>query len=67
MRPQHALDDEPDGGWDGLPVDEEAQARADAEARADLAAGRYVSWEAVERWRLSWGTADRLPLAQVGG
>ena len=55
-----------DEDWDDLPVDEEAEARADAEGLADLEAGRLVSWEAVERWMLSWGTDAPLPPPQVG-
>lgn len=36
-------------------------AQADAEALADLKAGRTVSHEAVKAWLQSWGTVDELP------
>jgi predicted transcriptional regulator len=42
-------------------VDEEAEARALAEAEADIAAGRVVPHEKVIRWIKSWFTDDELP------
>lgn len=51
---------------DPVDIDEAAEAAADAEGLADLAAGRTISWEAVERWLQSWGTANELPPPQVG-
>jgi predicted transcriptional regulator len=47
-------------------VDAETEAAADAEALADLDAGRTVSGEAVKRWLRSWGTADVLPTPRIG-
>lgn len=41
--------------------DEAFEARLDAEAVADIAAGRFVPHERVREWLLSWGTADELP------
>ena len=38
----------------------------DAEAEADLAAGRVVSHEAVKAWLLSWGTPSELPPPALG-
>ena len=46
--------------------DEAAEAAADAVAIAELDAGRFVSWEAVKPWMLSWGTDHELPQPQVG-
>ena len=34
------------------------------EARAEVDAGRTVSYERVRRWLLSWGTAKELPRPQ---
>ena len=42
-------------------IDEEAEARAIAEARADVAAGRLVPHEKVAEWLRSWGTPNELP------
>ena len=36
-------------------------AAADAQALADLKAGRTVDHETVKAWLRSWGTADELP------
>jgi predicted transcriptional regulator len=41
-------------------------AAAVAEARAEIAAGLFVSNEAVEAWLLSWGTPNKLPPPRVG-
>lgn len=46
--------------------DEEAEALADAEADADIAAGRVISNEAVMRWIKSWGADNELPPPQCG-
>jgi len=37
------------------------EARLDAEAEADVAAGRVVPHAKVVEWLKSWGTADELP------
>ncbi len=42
-------------------IDEEEEARAIAEAEADVAAGRVVPHEEVVKWLKSWGTPDELP------
>ena len=42
-------------------IDEDAEARAIAEAEADVAAGRVVRHEEVVKWLRSWGTPDELP------
>lgn len=42
-------------------IDEEAEARAIVEARADVAAGRVVPHEKVAEWLRSWGTPNELP------
>ena len=47
-------------------IDVEAEAAADAEALADLEAGRVISHEAMVRWLASWGTPDELPPPAVG-
>jgi predicted transcriptional regulator len=47
-------------------IDEAAEARAIAEARADIAAGRVISHEAMKRWLLSWGTENELPPPKCG-
>ena len=44
----------------------EVDASAIAQAREDLAAGRYVSGESVKRWLRSWGKPDELPSPNVG-
>jgi len=41
--------------------DPETAARLDAEAEADIAAGRVVPHEKVVEWLRSWGTANELP------
>ena len=48
------------------PADEAEDARAIAEAEAEAAAGRVVSYEAVRRWLLSWGTPNELPPPECG-
>ena len=42
-------------------IDEDAEARAIAEAEADVAAGRLVRHEDVVKWLRSWGTPNELP------
>jgi predicted transcriptional regulator len=42
-------------------IDEEAEARAIAEAEADVHAARFVSHDKVVKWLRSWGTPDELP------
>lgn len=41
--------------------DEAAEARALAEAEADVKSGKVVSHDAIKRWLLSWGTRTELP------
>ena len=48
------------------PADDEAEERALAEAEAQIAAGKFISHEAVRRWLLSWGTPDELPPPKCG-
>lgn len=43
------------------PLDEAAERAADAAARADIAAGRFVRHEDVVKWLESWGKPDELP------
>lgn len=47
-------------------VDQAAEDAADAEALADLDAGRVVSHDAMTRWLSSWGTPDELPPPNIG-
>jgi predicted transcriptional regulator len=42
-------------------LDEEAEARAIAEAEADIVAGRVVSHADVVKWLQSWGMPNELP------
>ncbi len=42
-------------------IDAEADERADAEALADVAAGRVVSHEEVSAWLDTWGTSAEAP------
>jgi predicted transcriptional regulator len=42
-------------------IDENAEARAIAEAEADVAAGRVVPHDEVVKWLRSWGTPAELP------
>jgi predicted transcriptional regulator len=46
------FDIEPDEAW---------EAHLDAEAEADVAAGRVVPHAKVAEWLKSWGTPDELP------
>jgi predicted transcriptional regulator len=46
--------------------DEADDAAAIAEARADIAQGRFISHEAMRRWLLSWGTPDERPPPEIG-
>ena len=48
------------------PADDAEEARAIAEAEADIAAGRVISHEAVSRWLQSWGTQHELPPPKCG-
>lgn len=48
------------------PADDAEEARAIAEAEADIAAGRVISHEAVSRWLQSWGTQNELPPPKCG-
>lgn len=42
-------------------IDVEADAVADAEALADIAAGRVVPHAEVDAWLKTWGTSDEKP------
>ena len=42
-------------------IDQDAEARAIAEAEADAVAGLVVPHEEVVKWLRSWGTPDELP------
>ena len=42
-------------------IDQDAEARAIAEAEADVAAERVVPHDEVVKWLRSWGTPDELP------
>jgi predicted transcriptional regulator len=42
-------------------IDENAEARAIAEAEADVTAGRVVPHDEVVKWLRSWGTRNELP------
>jgi len=42
-------------------IDEDAEARAIAEAEADIDAGRFVPHEQVVKWLRFLGTPDELP------
>lgn len=46
--------------------DQAAEERAWAEGKADIAAGRVISHEAVRRWLRSWGKQDELPPPECG-
>lgn len=48
------------------PADDAAEERALAEAEAQIAAGQFISHEAIRRWLLSWGTPDELPPPKCG-
>jgi predicted transcriptional regulator len=37
-----------------------------AEAEAEIAAGKFISHEAIRRWLLSWGTPNELPPPKCG-
>jgi len=47
-------------------VDQAFEDAADAEAEADIAAGRVISHEAMKAWLLSWGTPNELPPPEIG-
>ena len=49
----------PDTAFD--PIDEAAEARAIAEARAQAARGETIPLADMLRWLDSWGTPDELP------
>ena len=42
-------------------VDEQAEAAADAEGLADIAAGRIIPHEEVSTWLETWGTPEEKP------
>ncbi len=45
--------------------DPEAEARREAEANADIAAGRVVPHAQVGKWLLTWGTPDETPMPEA--
>jgi predicted transcriptional regulator len=47
-------------------IDEAEDTAAIAEARAEIAAGQYVSHEATKAWLLSWGSPNELPPPKTG-
>ena len=47
-------------------IDEAHDATAIAEARAEIAAGQFVSHEATKTWLLSWGSPNELPPPKPG-
>ncbi len=48
------------------PADHAAEERALEAAEAQIAAGKFVSHDAVRRWLLSWGKKDELPPPKCG-
>ena len=42
-------------------VNEGEEARRDAEAEAEIDAGRFVPHAEVAKWLQSWGTSNKLP------
>ena len=53
---------EPDTKWIfDTPQDEAEEARLDAQAEAEIDAGKYVTHDRVVAWLKSWGTAKPLP------
>jgi predicted transcriptional regulator len=48
------------------PAHDAEEEKALAEAEAEIAAGKFVSHDAVRRWLLSWGTAEELPPPKCG-
>jgi predicted transcriptional regulator len=57
MKPESSIFDE---------IDRSAEDAADADALADLDAGRTISHRSVKRWLQSWGAPDALPPPRVG-
>jgi predicted transcriptional regulator len=47
-------------------IDDEAEARAIAKARAEIAAGEGVPQDDVMKWLKSWGTPNELPPPKPG-
>lgn len=45
--------------------DDQADVRRDAEARADIRAGRVVANEEVCAWLETWGTPDETPAPET--
>ncbi|MBS0362917.1 MAG: CopG family transcriptional regulator [Proteobacteria bacterium] len=52
MKPEPSLFDD---------VNDEVEAAADAEAEADVAAGRTIDHGKMKAWLQSWGTSKELP------
>ena len=57
MKPEPAIFDDVDEADDGAAI---------AEARAEVAAGEFVSHEAAKAWLLSWGAPNELPAPKAG-
>ena len=49
------------GSLFNLPPDTDAEARLDAEAEADIAAGRVVPHERVREWLIRLAKCERVP------
>jgi predicted transcriptional regulator len=56
-KPEPSIFDETDDAADEL---------ATQRGEADVAAGRFISHEAMKRWLLSWGTDNELPPPECG-
>jgi predicted transcriptional regulator len=48
------------------PIDDAAEEKALADAEAEIAAGKFVSHEAVRRWLRSWSKPNELPPPKCG-
>ncbi|MEI9991820.1 MAG: CopG family transcriptional regulator [Rhizomicrobium sp.] len=48
------------------PADDAAEEKALEAAEAQVAAGKFVSHDAVRRWLLSWGKPNELPPPKCG-
>lgn len=48
------------------PAEDAVEEKALAEAEAEIAAGKFISHDAMRRWLLSWGKADELPPPKCG-
>ena len=62
---QTAIDPEDEPGIFDI-ADDAADEAATLRGEADIAAGRFVSHEAVVKWLKSWGTDNPLPRPKCG-